>query len=84
MDPRPRSISIPNKIGDNDVENTINEMVTDLIAPKNLVPYISDHVEVMSTFAVPFVTAIKTKNKTGDSVNLKVIENMNPNIMGIK
>lgn len=65
----PSSIKYPNNIGDREVEKTISATVTDLIAPRCLVPYISDHVDVISTFAVPFVIAIKIKNKTGDSEN---------------
>ena len=44
------------------------------MAPKFLVPYISDQVEVIKTFAVPLVIAIKTKNKIGENVDLNKID----------
>ena len=80
----PKSIKKPNKIGDNAVEKTINDIVIDLMAPKFLVPYISDQVEVIKTFAVPLVIAIKTKNKIGVNVDLNKIDIMKPKIIGIR
>lgn len=80
----PKSIKKPNKIGDNAVEKTIKEIVIDLMAPKFLVPYISDQVDVIKTFAVPLVIAMKIKNKIGESVDLNNIVIINPNIIGIK
>ena len=80
----PKSINKPNKTGDNAVEKTIKEMVTDLIAPRFFVPYISDHVDVINTLAVPLVTAIKIKNIIGDSIDLNNIDIIKPKIIGIK
>ena len=57
----PLSIKLPNKTGATAVEKTIKDTVIDLIEPKCFVPYISDQVEVIKTFAVPLVMAIKIK-----------------------
>lgn len=84
FDDSPESIKNPNKIGDKEVEKTIKETVIDLMAPICFVPYISDQVEVIKTFAVPFVIAIKEKNNTGDNANLKRIEKIRPIIIGTK
>ena len=54
------------------------------MAPKFLVPYISDQVDVIKTFAVPLVIAIKIKNKIGENVDLNKIDTMKPKINGIK
>ena len=80
----PKSIKKPNKIGDNAVEKTIKDIVIDLMAPKFLVPYISDQVEVIKTFAVPLVIAIKMKNKIGENIDLNKTDIMKPKIIGIK
>ena len=80
----PKSIKKPNKIGDNAVEKTINDIVIDLMAPKFLVPYISDQVEVIKTFAVPLVIAIKMKNKIGENIDLNKTDIAKPRIIGIK
>ena len=77
-------IKKPNKIGDNAVEKTIKDIVIDLIAPKFLVPYISDQVEVINTFAVPFVIATKMKNKIGENADLNRIDITKPKIIGTK
>ena len=84
MEENPKSIRKPNKNGDKAVEKTIKDIVIDLMAPKFLVPYISDQVEVIKTFAVPLVIAIKKKNKIGENVDLNKIDTVKPKISGIK
>ena len=54
------------------------------MAPKFLVPYISDQVEVIKTFAVPLVIAIKMKNKIGENIDLNKTDIRKPKIIGIK
>ena len=54
------------------------------MAPKFLVPYISDQVEVIKTFAVPLVIAIKMKNKIGENTDLNKIDITKPKIIGTK
>ena len=84
MEENPKSIRKPNKNGDKAVEKTIKDIVIDLMAPKFLVPYISDQVDVIKTFAVPLVIAIKIKNKIGENAELNKIDITKPKIIGIK
>ena len=54
------------------------------MAPKFLVPYISDQVDVIKTFAVPLVIAMKMKNKIGENADLNKIDIRKLKIIGTK
>ena len=64
-----KSIKIPNKAVPKAVENTIKAVVSALMEPIYLTPYISAHVDEPRTFENPFDTPIKPRN-TNDEIGL--------------
>ena len=65
------SIKIPKSAVPNAVENTINAVVSALMEPIYLTPYISAQVAEPKTFAKPFEIPIKPKNINDEIGELK-------------
>ena len=63
---KPLSIIKPNTAVPKAVENTIKAVVSALIDPINLTPYISAHVDDPRTFANPFEIPTSPKNINAD------------------